>query len=454
VKVRVADAETVKGTIAKLWQGVWTKRTDLPQMPEWMRAMSGFYRKKMNWAENTERMEGELTMQELEWALKNSANGKQASDIPIEMLKKAPEQVKHRLLKALNHTYRTGEIPENWKTAVVSLLYKSGDVANPLNYRPITLAPATYKLIMKILTKRASTLLEEREAFSESLGNREGKMTIDKAMALKSYIESTNNPIEEGQMHVVFVDIKKCFDSIEHQVIHHALQTMGFPVRFTNFVMNAYKFNGAEIRTAYGNTERFDLTRGVKQGCPMSPLLLNIIMDPVVRYAKGDERNVMILAWVDDLAIAAHKRYVLREVVTKAVTALATLGLELSIDSEGKSKTAYMSTRTDDDCLNICVKGGDLRIPALKESESYKYLGFHFTKTLSWSKHYNEVTRKVAGTTKYLKDRCFTARQTIDIINLMLMPAIRYKCSIHPPGIDNVVKWKYLIEGLLGQRAD
>jgi len=50
----------------------------------------------------------------------------------------------------------------------------------------------------------------------------------------------------------------------------------------------------------------FNITRGVKQGCPLSPTLLNIVLDPILRSIQQD--GVQTLAWVDDIAILSNDK--------------------------------------------------------------------------------------------------------------------------------------------------
>jgi len=58
--------------------------------------------------------------------------------------------------------------------------------------------------------------------------------------------------------------------------------------------------------TPYGNSPTFNITRGVKQGYPLSPTLLNIVLDPILRTVK--QEGVQILAWVDDIAIPSNDK--------------------------------------------------------------------------------------------------------------------------------------------------
>ena len=100
------------------------------------------------------------------------------------------------------------------------------------------------------------------------------------------------------------LDTAKAFDSIDHDWVSHVLVKVGFPPWFRNFVRGSLSsvkvapFFGAEL------TEWIDIERGVKQGCPLSPLLFVIAYDPLLVYIAG-LTEVELFAFADDLALFA-----------------------------------------------------------------------------------------------------------------------------------------------------
>ena len=95
-------------------------------------------------------------MEELEEAIDTSANRKSPGPdgLPIEVYKCFNNRCREHLLNTFNEIATTGFMPRSWKEGRIILLYKRGDKKDILNYRPITLLNADYKLLCKILANR------------------------------------------------------------------------------------------------------------------------------------------------------------------------------------------------------------------------------------------------------------------------------------------------------------
>jgi hypothetical protein len=70
---------------------------------------------------------------------------------------------------------------------------------------------------------------------------------------------------------VVYVDQKKAFDTVSHEHLFHHLAMYGFPPDFLHLVRAIYRAPQARIITPHGLTLPFPITRGIRQGCPLSP---------------------------------------------------------------------------------------------------------------------------------------------------------------------------------------
>ena len=66
---------------------------------------------------------------------------------------------------------------------------------------------------------------------------------------------------------------------MDHNVLWHILEKMGFPLHIIHIVKNLYSTQGAAVKTDDGISDFFKLGKGVRQGCILSPLLLNIYGD-------------------------------------------------------------------------------------------------------------------------------------------------------------------------------
>ena len=101
-----------------------------------------------------------------------------------------------------------------------------------------------------------------------------------------------------------FLDTAKAFDSIDHQWALQVLARMGFPAWFISFVKGS--LNDVRVSPCFGHSllDWIDIKRGVKQGCPLSPLIFILAYEPLL-FALSSLPNVGIFAFADDLALTA-----------------------------------------------------------------------------------------------------------------------------------------------------
>lgn len=76
---------------------------------------------------------------------------------------------------------------------------------------------------------------------------------------------------EDGIM--FFLDFYKAFDTVEHPFIFYVLELFGFGENFRNSISILYRDTNCSVSLPEGTTQRFNISRGIKQGCPISLLL-------------------------------------------------------------------------------------------------------------------------------------------------------------------------------------
>lgn len=97
-------------------------------------------------------------------------------------------------------------------------------------------------------------------------------------------------------------DFKAAFPSISHTYLHRVIEHLGFPRHITNAITALYNNNRCHI-THHNHTYRgFNLSAGVRQGCPLSPLLFATTIDLLLRRLHRTIPNITITAFADDIA--------------------------------------------------------------------------------------------------------------------------------------------------------
>ena len=86
-----------------------------------------------------------------------------------------------------------------------------------------------------------------------------------------------------------FIDYAKAFDSVDHSKWWKMFQEMGIPDHLTCLLRNLYAGQEATVRTGHGTINWFQIAKGVRQGCILSPCLFNLYAEYLMRNAGLDE---------------------------------------------------------------------------------------------------------------------------------------------------------------------
>ena len=101
---------------------------------------------------------------------------------------------------------------------------------------------------------------------------------------------------EEFQKNIYFcfIDYAKAFDCVDHKKLWKILREMGIPDHLTCLLRNLYAGQEATVRTGHGTTDWFQIGKGVCQGCILSPCLLNLHAEYIMRNAGLEEAQAGI----------------------------------------------------------------------------------------------------------------------------------------------------------------
>ena len=102
---------------------------------------------------------------------------------------------------------------------------------------------------------------------------------------------------------IILLDFKAAFPSISHNYLLSVLAALGIPPGIANMVRNLD--DGHRCNVSFGGQlhKGFDISAGIRQGCPLSPLLFVLLIDLVLRRIQRLLPNATVQAFVDDIAI-------------------------------------------------------------------------------------------------------------------------------------------------------
>ena len=139
---------------------------------------------------------------------------------------------------------------------------------------------------------------------------------------------------------LLFIDYAKAFNCVDHNKPWNILKEMGMPDHLTYLLRNLYAGQGATVRIRHGTADWFQIGKGVRQGCILSPCLFNLYAEYIMRNGGLDEaqagikiarRNINNLRYVDGITLLAESEEELKSFLMKVKEESKKTGLKPSI---------------------------------------------------------------------------------------------------------------------------
>ena len=169
-------------------------------------------------------------------------------------------------------------------------------------------------------------------------GFRKGRGTKDQIANIRRIIEKARE--FQKNIYFCFIDYAKAFDCVGYHKLWKILKEMGIPDHLTCLLRNLYADQEATVRTGLGTTDWFQIGKGVRQGCILSPSLFNLYAEYIMRNPGPDEaeagisiagRNINNLRYADDNTLMAESEKELKNLLMKVKGENEKVGLKLNI---------------------------------------------------------------------------------------------------------------------------
>ena len=156
----------------------------------------------------------------------------------------------------------------DWKKLVFIPISKKGNAKEHSNYHTIAVISHASKVTLKILQTRLQQYMNH-EPPDVQAGFRKGRGTRDQIANICWIIEKARE--FQKNIYFCFIDYAKDFDCVDQNKLWKILQEMGIPDHLTCLLRNLYAGQEAKVRSEHGTTGWFQIGKGVRQGCILSP---------------------------------------------------------------------------------------------------------------------------------------------------------------------------------------
>ena len=358
---------------------------------------------------------------------KNKAAG--IDDLPAELLKTDNQQMTKIICQLCNKILESGEWPTDWLRTIFIPMPKVVGTTVCEEHLTIVLISHCSKVLLRIMLARMTKTAEEQTA-EEQMGFRKKVGTRNQIFNIRMVIEKArefNIPL-----YMSFIDFKTAFDSVRHTALWEIMKKMGVSVQLISSLRQLYQSQEASFRLENELSAWFKIKKGVRQGCPISPICFNFYLEEVMRRTTDETswvgmrirgKHVNNLRFANDVVLIATLPEGLQALIDEVDRVSKEFHLEISA-----SKTKIMVTTKESQQLQTRCRGEQLT-----QVEKFKYLGAIIEQKANCSYEINARLGAARSAFRSLatvwKDRALNIAIKLKILRTVVWLVVMYGCQ-------------------------
>uniref|UniRef100_A0A803K3B6 Reverse transcriptase domain-containing protein n=1 Tax=Xenopus tropicalis TaxID=8364 RepID=A0A803K3B6_XENTR len=320
----------------------------------------------------------------------------------------------------IGEVFRTGELTLSQKKGVVTIIYKKGEKDKIKNYRPITLLNVDYKIIAKIFANRMKNVIAEIIGPGQVCAV-PGRCIWENLYIVRDVLEDVMQ--RDQGIALLSLDFEKAYDRVNHDFMFTVLTRFGFSKGFINKLKVLYKNVTSEILVNGFKTEPIEVKSGVRQGCPLSPILFICSIEPLLLALQRDKiiKGVSVpgkteciksLGYMDDVVILCSNKESVNRVILWADIFNSAANFKLNIE---KCECNVYGKWVDFENCKVKLERGNSRI-----------LGIVFSQNVSGELSWAEALEKIKKKLSMWKLRSLSIIGKVLIVKAVILPILLY----------------------------
>ena len=368
----------------------------------------------------------DITTLEIIEAIKTLNGGKTPGPdgLPCELYKAFADILAPYMLKMYTLALSDGSLPQTLNEAIITLIPKKGkDPEDVGGYRPISLLNVDQKILAKILATRLNKYMNSL-IHPDQTGFIPTRNSFSNLRRLFNIMYNSDPAVED--LVVASLDAERAFDQIEWDYLFTVLKRFNLGEVFISWIKLLYKNPKARILTNGVLSSHFSLFRSTKQGCPLSPILFALAIEPLAESIRKDPEiyGVSCAGTTDKISLYADDVLLF---ISKPQTSLPTI-----LDKINKfgAFSGYRINWTKSELMPVGLRDVSVieRLPFKISRETFTYLGIKITKDFSslFKANYPPLLTKLKNNIEFWKSLPISLIGRVNTIKMMFLPQLLY----------------------------
>ena len=362
----------------------------------------------------------------------NSSSG--PDTLPTILLKNCATELASPLHSIFRQSIDTGILPQDWKTATITPIFKKGDKLDANNYRPISLTSPVCKVMERLIADKLLSFAQQNNLIPPQqhgfVPNR--STTTNLLSTTQAWIKDLDS---RKPTDVIYLDFAKAFDRVPHQRLLHKLHHFGIRGKILKWLESFLIGRTTRVKIGKHISSLHPVTSGVPQGSVLGPILFILYTSDIIVNSKT---NFSIYA--DDTKIYTNP-------LENA------LDLQMDIDSVVEWTEKWLIPLNEAKCTILHIGKNNphyqynINGVNIQPTTWVKDLGVIITNDLKWEAHINNIVKK-ANRKLFLIRKAFRFLDETTFKTLFgtyILPILEYSSSVWSPYLTKDIT---LLEGV------
>ena len=314
--------------------------------------------------------------------------------LPARLLKEYSEELSPILTIIFNKSLQAGTVPDDWKAANVSAVFKKGQPYDPANYRPFSLTCLCCKIFEHIIVSNVMKHVDYYKILSGCQPGFRARRSFE--TQLVTFCHDLTSSLDKGiQTDMVVLDFSKEFDRVPHQRLLRKLLHYGIRGNTHSWIASFLSDRTQRVVVEGSSSDRVPVISGVPQGSVLGPLLfllfINDLPDKIASKIRLFADECIVYGQIKDQSDC--------EALQEDLNRLAEWETKwgMAFHPQMCSVLSVTRSRTPTRC-HYRLKGHILELHS-----STKYLRVDLQSVLSWKIHIDKIKKKANGMLGFLR---------------------------------------------------